>query len=49
MEGIGLSQRKMKQKYLREQIIEQQLDAEDFSKFLADRRDDGLLTRNQRR
>ena len=48
METVGLSQRKMKQKYLREQIIEQQMDAEDFSKFLADRRDDGGLTRHER-
>ena len=43
-----LGKRKMKQKYLREQIVEQEFDPEEFTKFLSDRRDDGRLTRGQR-
>lgn len=43
-----LQKRKMKQKYLREQVIEQEFDPEEFAQFLTDRRDDGKLKRSQR-
>jgi len=38
----------MKQKYLREQIIQQELDAEEFTQFISDRREDGELKRGKR-
>ena len=44
-----INYRKMKQKYLREQIIAENFDAEDFSEYLASKKEDGKLTRNQYR
>ena len=47
MQPTELGKRKIKQKYLREQIIQQELNAEEFSQFIADRRDEGKLIRWQ--
>lgn len=41
--------RKMKQKYLREQIIAENFDPEDFSEYLASKKEDGRLIRYEYR
>jgi hypothetical protein len=47
MEANEQSKRRMKQRYLHEQIIENNMDPDAFSQYLADRRENGELTRNQ--
>lgn len=41
--------RKMKQKYLKEQLRANKWDPDDFAVFLANQRDDGTLKRHQHR
>lgn len=41
MQPTELGKRKMKQKYLREQILQQEFDPEEFTQFISDKRDDG--------
>ena len=46
MEDTPMVERKRKQKYLREHIIQEGLDAEEFITFLADKRKNGCLIRH---
>lgn len=43
-----INQRNKKQKYLREQILDKGHDAQDFSLYLAGRKDDGRVIRHER-
>lgn len=47
MGDVILSERNKKQKYLREQILEQHYDPEEFAAYLTDRREEGNLTRHE--
>lgn len=44
-----LEDRKIKQKYLREHIIQENLDPDEFSTFLAERREEGPFKKPQHR
>lgn len=44
-----LNDRKMKQKYLREHIIQEKLNPEEFSIYLSQRKEDGQIIRSQHR
>jgi len=47
METTPMAERKLKQKYLREHIVQENLDPEEFSNFLSERRANGGLTRDR--
>lgn len=46
MENTPLVEKQRKQKYLREHIIQEELDADEFAKFLSEKRPNGFLNRN---
>ena len=46
MENTPLAEKQRKQKYLREHIIQEQLDPEEFSKFLSEKKSNGFLKRH---
>jgi len=46
MEANEQSKRRMKQRYLSEQIIGSNMDPEAFSQYLADRRENGIFIRD---
>ncbi len=46
--SVIINDRNKKQKYLREQIIDKGHDVQDFSNYLAGRKDDGGVIRHER-